>query len=99
MSDIVNENVIEFLRNQDTATVTFCQPRFVNKVKALAKHYPEEVKITAENEDGSLVAHIPTRWICLKAPRQMTEEERQILSDRARKNFGRVTDDCIHEEN
>lgn len=93
MSDIVNENVIEFLRNQDTATVTFCQPRFANKVRALAKQYPEEVKITAENSDGSLVAHIPTRWICLKAPRQLSEEERQVLSDRAKKNFGRVSDE------
>lgn len=98
MSDM-NENVIEFLRNQDVATVTFCQPRFVNKVKALAKHYPEEVKITAENEDGSLVAHIPTRWIYLKAPRQLTEEERQALSDRAKKNFGRGLDDNFGEEN
>lgn len=93
MSDIVNENVIEFLRNQDTATVTFCQPRFANKVRTLAKQYPEEVKITAENEDGSLVAHIPTRWICLKAPRQLSEEERRVLSDRAKKNFGRVSDE------
>lgn len=98
MSDM-NENVIEFLRNQDVATVTFCQPRFVNKVKALAIDYPEEVKITAENEDGSLVAHVPTRWICLKAPRQLTEEERQALSDRAKKNFGRVTDDNSDEKN
>ena len=56
MSDIVNENVIEFLRNQETATVTFCQPRFINKVKELSKRYPEEVKITAENSDGSLLA-------------------------------------------
>ena len=99
MSDIVNENVIEFLRNQDTATVTFCQGRFVSKVRTLAKRYPEEVKITAENSDGSLVAHIPTRWICIKAPRQLSEEERQALSDRAKKNFGRGSDDNPGEEN
>ena len=43
MSDNVNENVIEFFRNQEKATVTFCQPRFVSKVKKLAEEYPEDV--------------------------------------------------------
>ena len=57
--DDFKENVIEFLLNDKMATVTLCQGRFVSKVKELAKKYPDEVKITHANSDGSIVAHIP----------------------------------------
>lgn len=82
MSDNVNENVIEFLRNQETATVCFCQPRYISKIKELAQDYPEEVTITAENTDGSIVAHVPTKWVRISAPRKMTEEQRKECAER-----------------
>lgn len=84
MSDS-NENVIEFLRNQNTATVCFCQPRFANRVKSLAEKFPDEVKITAENKDGSIVAHIPTDWVKINPPRPMSEERRAELAERFRR--------------
>lgn len=82
MSDNVNENVIEFLRNQETATACFCQPRFISKVKKLAEEYPEDVIITDENPDGSIVAHIPTKWVKISAPRKMSDEQREMLAER-----------------
>ena len=82
MSDNVNENVIEFLRDSKTATVTFCQGRYVSKVKKLAEEYPEDVQITYENPDGSIVAHVPTKWIKISAPRKMTEEQREKCAER-----------------
>lgn len=83
MSDIVNENVIEFTRNQNRATVTFCQPRFVNKIKKLAEEN-SECEITAENPDGSIVAHIPTSWVRIQPPRtvEMSEEKKDELRER-----------------
>ena len=81
--DSMNENVIEFTRDNRVATVTFCQGRYVTKVKELAKKYPEEVQITHENEDGSIVAHIPTNYIKInKRTHNLTDEQRQELSDR-----------------
>lgn len=82
MSDNVNENVIEFFRNQEKATVTFCQPRFVSKIKKLAEEYPEDVQITYENPDGSIVAHVPTKWVKVSAPRKMSEEQREMFAER-----------------
>lgn len=55
------ENVIEFLKNQNTITVTFSQRRWINKVKRMALKYPDLVKIIAENEDKSIVAHLPVK--------------------------------------
>lgn len=86
-----HENVIEFVKNADTATVTLCQGRYVSKLKRLAKEHPEDVHICKENIDGSIVAHIPVSYIKLSAPpkRDLTDEQRIKLAERmrnARKN-------------
>ena len=77
----MRENVIEWLNGQQTVTVTFSQPRFINKVKKLAEVH-SEVKIVAENSDGSICAHVPLKFIKLSAPRQMTEEQREQARER-----------------
>lgn len=78
------ENNIEFLRNQQTATVCFSQGRFINKIKELKEKYPDDVDICVENEDGSIVAHIPTKWVKISPPKQveMTDERREELRQR-----------------
>lgn len=87
--DSFNENVIEFLTNSHTATVTFTQGRYVSKIKSLAEKFPDEVKITHENADGSIVAHIPTEYISISRRKMdLTDEERKIRSERAKGLFG-----------
>ncbi|MCM1178669.1 MAG: hypothetical protein NC347_00295 [Clostridium sp.] len=92
--ETVCENVIEFLRNQKTMTCTFCQGRFVSKIKKMAQDYPDEVKIITENSDGSIVAKLPIRALHLNLTkkREYTEEEREELRERmsrAREKSGR----------
>ena len=85
MADNVNENVIEFLRNDPVATVTFCQGKYITKIRKLAEKFPEECQITHENKDGSIVAHIPTKWIKINNPqRVMTEDEKRLAMERVR---------------
>ena len=78
------ENVIEFLYGDKRATATFCSPRHINRVKRLAEKFPEECKIVVENEDSSIVAHFPTKWIRIQRPneREMSEEEKGVLRER-----------------
>lgn len=78
------ENVIEFLYNDRTATVTFTQGRFISRIRELAKRKPEDVKIITENKDNSIVAHIPTSWIRINPPREYDEETLVAMSERAR---------------
>lgn len=84
--DGCNENVIEFLENQERATVTFSQGRYKSRIRKLAKEHPEACKIVAENPDGSIYAHIPTSWIKISPPRQFTEEQRQQMGERLNGN-------------
>ena len=80
------ENVIEFLKNQDTMTVTFSQGRFISKVRELSEKFPDEVKIVAENADGSIVAHLPVSELHLSIiKREMTEEQKRAGAERLAK--------------
>ena len=87
--NLAQENVIEFLKSDRMATVTFTRGRFISKIKKLAEQYPDEVQITAENKDGSIVAHIPVSYIHISnRKREMSDEEREVYRQRARNNFG-----------
>ena len=63
MADTVQENVLEFYKGSKVATVTLCAKRYINRVKKLAQKFPDEFEVVAENEDGSIVAHIPVKAI------------------------------------
>ena len=83
MSNNVTDNVIEFRLNEDTATVTFCQQRFITKIRKLAEKFPDECKIIAENKDGSIMAHIPVKWIRISnLSKNLTEEQREEIAER-----------------
>ena len=71
------ENVMEFTKDSDRATVSFSQGRYITKIKKLATERPNECEIVAENKDGSICAHIPTSWIRITPTVQLTEEQRE----------------------
>lgn len=80
------ENVIEFLRGDERATVSFSQGRYISKIKKLANEYPDKVEIVAENQDGSICAHIPVKWVRITPERNLTEEQREKLRERGQLN-------------
>lgn len=85
-----NENVIEWIRNDNVATVTFSQGRYISKIRKLAATHPEDVQITAENMDGSICAHIPVKYIKINPPRSITEEGLQAMKESAARAFQNV---------
>lgn len=89
MADL-RENVIEFYADDKRATVTFTQGRYVSRIKRFAEEKPDECQIVAENKDGSIVAHIPTRWVKISPTREVSEEQKEAARERLIK---------FHEEN
>ena len=91
--ELNQENCIEWIRNSNTATVTFTQGRYISKIEKLAVRFPDEVKITHRNytKDGNvncIVAHIPVSYIKINNKTQnLSDEEREVLRERARNNF------------
>lgn len=79
------ENVIEFLKDEQRATVTFSQGRYKSRIKKLAAERPEECQIMAENQDGSMCAHIPVSWIKINLPKKLTKNQ----IEQAKENFSK----------
>lgn len=79
------ENVIEWTKDSERATLTLSQRRTISKVKKLAAEYPEKCQIIAENKDGSICAHIPVAWVRINPSRQLSEEQRRQVADRLRR--------------
>lgn len=77
----MRENNIEWLNGEQIVTVSLSQGRFINKVKRLAETH-EEVKIVAENEDGSICAHLPLSFVKISAPRHVSDEQREQARER-----------------
>lgn len=76
------ENVIEWLRDEETATVTLTQGRTKTKIMRLASEKPDECSITAINADGSMCAKIPTSWIKISPPRTVSEKQVETARER-----------------
>ena len=99
------ENCIEWIRNSKTATLSFSQKRYVTKIKRLAEKYPDEIQIVYENNDGSIIAHIPVSaiHISIRKRKELTEEQREAAVKRLmlarQKRFGNreLTEDEIKE--
>lgn len=83
----LTENVIEWITGDDRVTVTLSQRKFITKVEKLAESHPNDVKITARNSDGSIVAHLPLKAIKFSIiERNITDEQREELANRLKKS-------------
>ena len=80
------DHAIEWTKNgrDAMATVTFPAGRFKTKIEKLAEEHSEEVTIRHRNKDGSIVATIPVRYIKISAPRQMSDEQKEVCAERLR---------------
>lgn len=78
------ENCIEWLNGQDTISVTLSQGRYISKVRKLAEKYPDLVQILAENNDGSIFAHMPLKSLKLNiiSPKELGDDEKEKLVER-----------------
>lgn len=65
MADRCKDNVIEWIEGDKTATFTFSQKKFVNRMRRMVENGKKGVEITHENPDGSIMGHIPVRAIHL----------------------------------
>lgn len=79
-SNAMQENVIEWV-NSDTATVNLvANSRLANKVRKLAEER-DDVNILSD-ENGVLLAHIPTKWVKINPPKNLTDEQRARIAER-----------------
>lgn len=76
-----SENMIEFISGSRTVTVTLTNRKHINRIKKLYEERKEDFKYLYENEDGSICAKLPLKWLKFNAGskegRVMTEEQKE----------------------
>ena len=83
--ETTQECCIEWVKSDKTATVTFPgSNRYNSKIRKLAEEHPEDVQIRYDNQDGSLVATLPVKYIKISRPvaREMSEEQKRAVAER-----------------
>lgn len=82
----MNEFAIEWIRGRDWAGVTAPSSSWLkNRILKLAERYPDEVKVLANNADGSIFAHVPVKYIKISPPRKISEEQRTAAAERLKR--------------
>lgn len=64
------------------------------RVLKLSEQFPDDVKILATNKDGSIFAHVPAKYVKLRAPKILTEEQRAELIERGKSMSRSKAIDC-----
>lgn len=82
----MNEFAIEWTKDRDCAGVTVPSGTALkSKLMRYARERPDEVKLKAENKDGSAFFHVPVSYIKCSPPRKVSEEQREAAGERLRK--------------
>ena len=82
----MNEFSIEWTKDRNYAGVTVPSGTALkSKLMRYAQERPDEVKLMAENKDGSAFFHIPISYVKVSPPRKVSDEQREAAGERFRK--------------
>ena len=82
----MNEFAIEWTKDRNYAGVTVpTGTALKSKLMRYARERPDEVKLKAENKDGSAFFHIPISYVKVSPPRKVSEAQREAAGERFRK--------------
>lgn len=74
----------EWIKGGNYAGVTVAPSGLKNKLLRYAKERPDEVKLIADNEDGSAFFHVPINYVKISPPRKVSEAQREAAGQRLR---------------
>lgn len=78
------DNAIEYLTGDEFATVTAHRQKLKNQLEKLAEERPDDCKITVRNQDGTIMAKIPTSWVKIAPKRELSPEAREKMAEQCR---------------
>ena len=86
-SRIEQETIINFNEAEPTAEVYTCNAALIRRINAMAEA-SDEVTCGKSDEYGSFFL-LPKRWVSIRMPRRMTEEQRKAAAERLNVNLNR----------
>ena len=86
--DVNHENLLEWITGDKTIACTLSQRKHVNLFRKLSEKYPEDYRLIAEHEDGSIYGEVSINCISFRSPSRLTDEQRVERAEQAKKNWG-----------
>ena len=89
LSKEIKETCINYVDCDDMVSVSTYQKKYINKLKALVEDHPDEVKVVAENDDGTVCVHLPLKYVHISfgehKRREMSEDQKVAAAERLKK--------------
>lgn len=78
------ETVVGYIVGEKQASFCSSEKKWINKIIKLKESHPDDVHIDyyPEDNNGTLLAHIPTKWLKVSPPRQVSDEQRAAAAER-----------------
>ena len=80
------ETTINYNQDDKTATCYTCDMALIRRLDKLCD-VSSEIAVS-KTDDYSKTYIFPKKWVKIKKPRELSDEKRAELAERARKNFG-----------
>ena len=84
----MKEFALNFVDADEMVSVTAYQRKMISKLTKLAEDHPDEVKIVAVNDDGTVCAHLLKKYVKVSfgepKTRTMTAEQKVAAAERLR---------------
>lgn len=90
LSRYEQETTISYNNEEKTAIIYTCDKSLIRKLDEMARK--DSTIIETTRDEYSKTYELPKRYIKVKIPRQLSEEQRQKLAERAKRNFGGKND-------
>lgn len=83
---LFRETDIDHVNGIEHCNITTSDKAVKNRLANLAKKYPDQCVLIADNDDSSVWYHVPWKWICIRPPvkKNISEERRKELSEMMR---------------
>lgn len=87
MSKSERENAIDWFNREQTIHFCLSQLKMKNQLKKLIESGDTNIKITHENDDGSIVGTMPLNYLKISPPhkRNLSDDQRKAVAERFRK--------------
>ena len=78
------EITISYNAAEDFAVVFAAYPPIKRKIEKLIEEYPDQIKIRHSTDDD-ITVEVPKKWIKIRPPREMSEEQKLQAKERMEK--------------
>ena len=82
------ETIISFNETPELADIETPNATLKTKLAQYLEEYPDDIKLVSSNGEFDRYL-IPKKWVKIRPPRKMTEEQRAAAIERAKINFGK----------